>query len=111
MRFMVLLKADKTTEAGVLASEKQLAEMGKYNEELAKAGVLLSGERLQPSSEGATRHPFRDPRLGPGGAGRLLHRPAGLESRPPTATSLVCYSPTKGPRSRPPIFERNERQR
>ena len=53
MRFMVLLKADKTTEAGVLASEKQLAEMGKYNEELAKAGVLLSGEGLQPSSEGA----------------------------------------------------------
>jgi len=110
MRFMVLLKADKSTEAGVLPSEKQLAEMGKYNEEPAKAGVLLSGEGLQPSSEGA-RHPLRDPRLGPRGADRLLHRPAGLESRPPKATSLVCYSPTKGPRSRPPIFERNERQR
>ena len=41
MRFMVLLKADKTTEAGVLPSEKQLAEMGKYNERLADAGVLL----------------------------------------------------------------------
>ena len=53
MRFMILLKADKTTEAGVLPSEKQLAEMGQYNEELAKAGVLLAGEGLQPSSEGA----------------------------------------------------------
>jgi hypothetical protein len=53
MRFMILLKADETTEAGVLPSEKQLAEMGKYNEELADAGVLLAGEGLQPSSEGA----------------------------------------------------------
>jgi hypothetical protein len=53
MRFMILLKADKTTEAGVLPSEAQLAQMGKYNEELAKAGVLLAGEGLQPSSEGA----------------------------------------------------------
>jgi len=50
---MILLKADKTTEAGVLPSEAQLAQMGKYNEELAKAGVLLSGEGLQPSLEGA----------------------------------------------------------
>jgi hypothetical protein len=53
MRFMILLKADRTTEAGVLPTEEQLAEMGKYNEELAKAGVLLAGEGLQPSSEGA----------------------------------------------------------
>ena len=53
MRFMILLKADKTTEAGVLPNEKQLAEMGQYNEEPAKAGVLLAGEGLQPSSEGA----------------------------------------------------------
>jgi len=50
---MILLKADKTTKAGVLPSEKQLAEMGKYNEWLADAGVLLAGEGLQPSSEGA----------------------------------------------------------
>jgi hypothetical protein len=53
MRFMILLKADKTTEAGVLPSEEQLARMGKYNEELQKAGVLLAGEGLQPSSKGA----------------------------------------------------------
>ena len=53
MRFMILLKADKTTEAGVLPDEKQLAEMGKYNEELVNAGVLLAGEGLQPSSKGA----------------------------------------------------------
>ena len=53
MRFMILLKADKNTEAGVLPSEKLLTEMGKYNEELAKAGVLLAGEGLQPSSKGA----------------------------------------------------------
>ena len=53
MRFMILVKADKTTEAGVLPSEQLLAEMGKYNEELVKAGVLLAGEGLQPSSKGA----------------------------------------------------------
>ena len=53
MRFMVLLKADKNTEAGVLPSEKLLTEMGKYNEELVKAGVMLAGEGLQPSSKGA----------------------------------------------------------
>jgi hypothetical protein len=53
MRFMVIVKADKASEAGELPSEKLLAEMGKYNEELAKAGVLLAGEDLQPSSKGA----------------------------------------------------------
>jgi hypothetical protein len=53
MRFMVLVKADKNTEAGVLPDEKLLAEMGKYNEELVKAGVLLAGEGLHPSSKGA----------------------------------------------------------
>jgi hypothetical protein len=53
MRFMVMIKADKDTEAGVLPSEKLLAEMGKYNEELVKAGVMLAGEGLQPSSKGA----------------------------------------------------------
>ena len=53
MRFMVMVRADKNTEAGVLPSEKLLAEMGKYNEELAKAGVLLAGEGLQPSTKGA----------------------------------------------------------
>lgn len=53
MRFMILVKADKNTEAGVMPSEKLLAEMGKFNEELLKAGVLLAGEGLQPSSKGA----------------------------------------------------------
>ena len=53
MRFMVIVKATKDSEAGVLPSQKQLAEMGKYNEELVKAGVMLAGEGLQPSSKGA----------------------------------------------------------
>lgn len=53
MRFMMLLKADKTTEAGVLPTAEDLAIMGRYNEELIKAGVLLDGAGLQPSSRGA----------------------------------------------------------
>ena len=53
MRFMVLVKADKNSEAGVMPSEKLLADMSKYNEELMKAGVLLAGEGLHPSSKGA----------------------------------------------------------
>ena len=56
MRFMVLVKADKNTEAGALPDEKLLTEMGKFNEELAKAGVLLAGEGLHPSSKGARVH-------------------------------------------------------
>ena len=53
MRFMVLVKADKNTEAGALPDGRLLADMGKFNEELAKAGVLLAGEGLHPSSKGA----------------------------------------------------------
>lgn len=53
MRFMMLLKADKRTEAGELPSRQDLEAMGKYNEELMKAGVLLDGAGLQPSSKGA----------------------------------------------------------
>jgi len=53
MRFMILIKANKDTEAGVLPDEKLLTEMGKYNEELVKAGVMLAGEGLHPSSKGA----------------------------------------------------------
>ncbi|MCA1704719.1 MAG: YciI family protein, partial [Actinobacteria bacterium] len=52
MRFMVLVKASEKSEAGVLPSDELLAEMGRYNEELANAGVLLAGEGLQPSSKG-----------------------------------------------------------
>ena len=53
MRVMVLIKADKDTEAGVLPSEQLLTEMGQYNEALVKAGVMLAGEGLHPSSKGA----------------------------------------------------------
>jgi hypothetical protein len=53
MRFMVMVKATKDSEAGVLPDEKLLTAMGKYNEELVKAGVMLAGEGLQPSSKGA----------------------------------------------------------
>ena len=49
MRFMVIVKADKNTEAGVMPSQELLAAMGKYNEELVNAGVLLAGEGLHPS--------------------------------------------------------------
>ena len=53
MRFMVMVKATKDSEAGTMPSEAMLTEMGKYNEELAKAGVMLAGEGLHPSSRGA----------------------------------------------------------
>jgi hypothetical protein len=53
MRFMVLVKANKDSEAGVLPSEEVLTEMGKYNEELVKAGVMLAADGLHPSSKGA----------------------------------------------------------
>src|SRR4051812_4863635 len=53
MRFIVLVKATKASEAGVMPSEKLLADMGKYNEELVKAGIMQAGEGLHPSSKGA----------------------------------------------------------
>ncbi|MFZ6647099.1 YciI family protein [Undibacterium sp. TJN25] len=53
MRFMIIIKADKNTEAGVMPDEKLLTDMGKYNEELVKAGIMLAGEGLHPSSKGA----------------------------------------------------------
>src|SRR6201993_5503120 len=53
MRFMVIVKATKSSEAGVLPSEELLTAMGKYNDELTKAGVMLAGEGLHPSSKGA----------------------------------------------------------
>lgn len=52
MKFMVLVKADEATESGVMPTEQELAEMGKFNEELVKAGVMLAGEGLLPSSKG-----------------------------------------------------------
>jgi len=53
MRFMVIVKADKSSEAGEMPDQKLLADMTKYNEELVKAGVMLAGEGLHPSSKGA----------------------------------------------------------
>lgn len=53
MRFMVMVKASKDSEAGVMPSQQLLAEMGQFNEELVKAGVLLAGDGLHPSSKGA----------------------------------------------------------
>ncbi len=53
MRFMVLVKADKDSEAGIMPSAELLTAMGNYNEELVKAGVMLSGDGLHPSSKGA----------------------------------------------------------
>jgi hypothetical protein len=56
MRFMVLIKANADSEAGVMPSEELLTAMGKYNEELVKAGVMLAGEGLHPSARGARIH-------------------------------------------------------
>lgn len=53
MRFMILVKADHNTEAGVMPSEDMFAEMGRFNEELVKAGVMQAGEGLHPSAKGA----------------------------------------------------------
>ena len=53
MRFMVIVKANRESEAGTMPNEQMLAEMTKYNEELAKAGVMLAGEGLHPSAKGA----------------------------------------------------------
>jgi hypothetical protein len=52
MRFMIMIKANKNTEAGVMPSQELLTEMGKFNEELVKAGVMLAGEGLHPTSKG-----------------------------------------------------------
>ena len=53
MRFMVIVKADKDSEAGIMPSEKMLTDMGNFNQQLADAGVMLAGEGLQPSAKGA----------------------------------------------------------
>jgi hypothetical protein len=56
MRFMMIVKADDRTESGVMPTEQELADMAKYNEQLVKAGVMLAGEGLHPSSKGARVH-------------------------------------------------------
>src|SRR5689334_25380663 len=53
MRVMVIVKADKQTEAGVMPTEQLLSDMGSYNEQLVKAGIMLAGDGLKPSSQGA----------------------------------------------------------
>ena len=60
MRFMILLKADKHSEAGEMPSEQLIADMGNFNDELIKAGIMVSGEGLQPSSRGARVHFAKD---------------------------------------------------
>jgi hypothetical protein len=60
MRFMVIVKATKETEAGEMPSEKLLTEMGRFNEELVKAGVMLAGEGLHPTSKGGPREVLRE---------------------------------------------------
>ena len=56
MRFMVIVRATNQSESGALPDEKLLADMGKFNEELVKAGVMLAGEGLHPSAKGARVH-------------------------------------------------------
>ncbi|MGD9851963.1 MAG: YciI family protein [Nitrospirales bacterium] len=56
MRYMIIVKATKDSEAGVMPSEKLLTEMGKFNEELVKAGILLAGDGLHPTSKGTRVH-------------------------------------------------------
>ena len=63
MRFMILIKANKDSEAGVMPSQELLADMGTFNEELVKAGVMLAGEGLHPSSKGARVRFSGDKRL------------------------------------------------
>ena len=78
MRFMVIVKANEDSEAGVMPSEELLTEMGRYNEELVKAGVMLAGEGLQPSSKGARVAVLRE---GADGDRRALRRDQGADRR------------------------------
>jgi hypothetical protein len=77
MRFMILVKADKHSEAGVLPDQKLLTETGQYNEELAKAGVLLAGEGLHPSAKGARQVLWKPV----DGHQRALRRDEGVDRR------------------------------
>ena len=116
MRFMVMVKADKDSEAGVMPSEKLLTEMGKYNEELVKAGVMLAGEGLHPSSKGA-RVKFsgeqahgdrRAVRRDEGADRRLLAVAGEVEGRGDRVAQALPTRSTRRPRSR---FARCSRRR
>ena len=130
MRFMVMVKANKESEAGVLPDQKILTEMGKFNEELVKAGVMLAGEGLQPSSKGARvrfageqAHGDRRPVRRDEGAGRRLLALAGevegrgdrvAQARPVPTTarsrSARCSRPrTSARRFTPELREQEER--
>src|SRR5438034_361158 len=110
MRFMVIVKANKDSEAGVLPDRKILAAMGKFNEELVKAGVMLAGEGLQASSKGA-RVRFEGPSkrtvidgpgdLDPGLAGLHPERRHEVRGRPPDRRGLRA-SRARGPGPRDP---------
>lgn len=75
MRVMVMVKATPDSEAAVLPDEKLLAELGRFNEELVRAGVMLAGEGLHPSSKGARRPAFERPT---GSRTRRRHRQGGV---------------------------------
>jgi hypothetical protein len=103
MRVMVLVKATEETEAGVMPSEELLAAMGRYNEELVKAGVMLAGEGLHPSVKGARVRFSRDKRTVSDGpftevkeliAGYWLWRVASMEEA--IAWAKRCPNPTGG---------------
>ena len=76
MRFMVLVKATKDSEAGKMPSEERLAEMGKFNEQMVRAGVMLDGNGLQPTSKGARIRFSGDKRMVIDGPFTLNQRPS-----------------------------------
>ena len=88
MRVMVIIKANKDSEAGVMPSEKLLTDMGKFNEELVKAGVMLAGEGLHPSSKGARVKFSRDKRS----KARAAQTQKSLRSRPSSGCRASCSS-------------------
>src|SRR4028119_41164 len=106
MRVMVLIKADQNSEAGVLPDEQLMADMGRYNEELVEAGIMLAGEGLHPSSKGkrvAFDGPGRTASDGPFAPTRARAPPrrAGASPAPgPAAPSPTARSP--GPASSSP---------
>jgi len=100
MRFMIIVKASKDSEASVMPSEQLLTEMGKFNEELAKAGVMLAGEGLQSSAQGARvkfwRQADRDRRSIRGDQGtnrRLLDLASKVEGRSHRMGQALPQSP------------------
>ena len=107
MRFMVIVKADKNSEAGIMPSTELLTAMGKFNEEMVKAGVMLAGEGLHPSAKGARiKYSGKDRTVTKGpfsGTGDLvsgfysIRFPAGFIKDNPNATDQGWYKdPIKG---------------